>query len=92
MRHTKKNILYHELIGLRMHILEYPDQSLVGVSGIIIDETKKTLLIETMEGLRKRILKEHGVYEIWLPSGGKVIIRGSKILGTPEERLKRIVK
>ncbi len=92
MKHTRKNIFYHELIGLNIHILEHTDPSLACVRGIIVDETQKTLLIQTIEGKRKRVLKEHGVYEIQLPTGEKVVIRGYQILGRPEDRLKNIVK
>lgn len=92
MRYTRKNIFFHELIGLKTRILEHIDPSLVSVEGVIIDETQKTLVIETSEGRRKRVLKEHGVYEIQLPTGEKVVIRGYQILGRPEDRLKNILK
>ncbi len=92
MKHSRKNLVYHELIGLRVRVVEHIDPSLVGVSGIVVDETQKTLLVETKEGRRKRILKEYGVYEFRLPSGEKAIIRGFEILGRPEDRLKQIEK
>ncbi len=92
MRITRRNIFYHELMGLRIRIIEHSDPSLVGVKGIIVDETLKTLVIETPDQRRKRVLKEYGVYEIRLPNGEKVIIRGAQILGRPEDRLKNIVK
>ncbi len=92
MKHTRKNIIYHELIGLNVKILEYPDPSLVGVTGRIIDETQKTLLIETPSGRRVRVLKLHSVLLIMLPNKEKVIIRGARILARPEERVKKIRK
>ncbi len=93
MRHTRKNIFYHEIIGLKVRIIEHSDPSLVGVVGRIVDETQKTIVIETLSGKRKRVLKEHGVYEIRLPHREeKVIIRGFEILGRPEDRLKNILK
>ncbi|MCD6300679.1 MAG: ribonuclease P protein subunit [Staphylothermus sp.] len=92
MKHTKKNIFYHELIGLDIKIVEYPDRNLVGLTGKIIDETQKTLLIEMSNGKRVRIFKFHGVFQITLPNKEKVIIRGVQILGRPEERLKNIVR
>ncbi len=92
MKHTKRNILYHELIGLRVKILEYPDPSIAGLEGMVIDETEKTLLIEKPGNGRVRIFKVHGVFEFMLPSGEKVIIRGARILARPEERLKKILR
>ncbi len=90
MRHTRQNIFYHELIGLKIRVLDYPDPSLRGLEGRVLDETKYTLLIETGRGRRVRILKLHGVFQFMLPNGEKVIIRGAKILARPEERLKKI--
>jgi ribonuclease P protein subunit POP4 len=92
MRHTRRNIFYHELIGLNVKILEYPDQSLVGLTGRVIDETLKTLVIETSSGRRVRILKANAIFQFMLPSKEKVIIRGVQILGRPEDRLKNIVR
>ncbi len=73
-------------------MLEYPDPSIVGLEGLVIDETMKTLLIEKDNGRRIRIYKVHGVFEFMLPTGEKVIIRGARILARPEERLKKIRK
>ncbi len=92
MKHTRKNIFFHELIGLEICILEHSDPSLVSVCGTIVDETAKTIVIETKKGVRKRVYKEHGVYAIWLPNREKVIIRGNQILGRPEDRLKKMLK
>lgn len=92
MRHTRKNIFYHELIGLQIKIIEYPDKQLLGLLGYVIDETQKTLLIETSSGRRVRILKANGVFQFMLPNREKVIIRGVQILGRPEDRLKNIVR
>jgi len=92
MRITRKNIYFHELIGLKITVLDYPDPSIAGVSGRIIDETRKTLLIETSKKRIIRLLKQKGVFEITLPTGEKVIIRGSQILARPEDRLKNMIK
>ncbi len=92
MKHSKRNIIFHELIGLRVRILEYPDSKLIGLSGKVLDETLKTFLIETKDKRIVRVLKEHGLFEFMLPDGEKVIIRGAKILARPEDRLKNIIK
>ncbi len=92
MKHTRRNIFYHELIGLNVKILEYPDRNLVGLCGKVIDETFKTLVIETSSGRRIRILKANAIFQFMLPSKEKVIIRGVQILGRPEDRLKNIVR
>lgn len=41
-----KNIFYHELIGLELKVVDSLNKSLIGLSGIVVDETRNTLLIE----------------------------------------------
>ena len=43
---SSKNIFYHELIGLELKVVDSSNPSLIGLMGTVIDETKKTLLIE----------------------------------------------
>ncbi|MEM1693117.1 MAG: ribonuclease P protein subunit, partial [Ignisphaera sp.] len=45
MKHTLKNIIYHELIGLNILVLSHSDKSLIGRKGTIVDETMYTLKI-----------------------------------------------
>ncbi len=90
VRHTRKNIYYHELIGLETEIIEYPDRKLVGLKGRVLDETLKTLLIETPDRRIIRVFKEHGVFRFITPHKVRVIVKGVKIIGRPEDRLKKI--
>ena len=46
---SSKNIFYHELIGLELKVVDSSNPSLIGLSGTVIDETKKTLLVEVKE-------------------------------------------
>ncbi len=89
MRHSPRNLKFHELIGLRVKVVSHSDPSVVGVEGVVIDETKNTLVVEA-DGKRKRILKLYGIFEFVLPSGVKVRVDGTEILGRPEDRLKRV--
>ena len=43
---SSNNIFYHELIGLELKVVDSSNDSLIGISGTIVDETKKTFLIE----------------------------------------------
>ena len=92
MRHTRKNIYFHELIGLDIEILEYSDPKLVGLKGRVLDETLKTFLIETSDGRIIRVFKEHGVFRFITPHKLRVIVKGYRIVGRPEDRLKKIVR
>ncbi|ADC46711.1 ribonuclease P subunit P29 [Methanobrevibacter ruminantium M1] len=46
---SSNNIFYHELIGLELKVVDSSNPSLIGLCGTVIDETKKTLLIEVEE-------------------------------------------
>ena len=91
MKRKPQNIIFHELIGLRVEVVSHSDPSLIGIKGTIVDETRNTLIIKTPRGERKRILKLYGVFKLYLDDGVEVVIDGSSILGRPEERLKRIL-
>ena len=49
---SSKNIFYHELIGLELKVVDSSNPSLIGLCGTVIDETKKTLLIEVKTELK----------------------------------------
>ena len=91
MKITPKNILLHELIGLQVEVLSSRNPSHVGIRGTVIDETMKTLIIETEKG-RKIIEKKVATFLFKLPSGVKVKVEGKYLVGRPEDRLKRRLK
>jgi ribonuclease P protein subunit POP4 len=85
------NILFHEIIGLKVRILQYTDPQLVGVEGLVVDETLKTIIIERSNGRRIRVFKANGVFEFTLPSGELVVIKGDDLIGRPWDRLKKLL-
>lgn len=85
---TKQNVLRHELIGLEVRINNSSDPTLVGVRGRIADETRDMLVIE-QSGKPKKILKATSILTLTLPSGDEVEVDGLKLVGKPEERVKR---
>ncbi|MEM0378766.1 MAG: ribonuclease P protein subunit [Thermosphaera sp.] len=91
LKRRSSNLLYHELIGLKARILEYPDPSIKGFQGEVVDETLKTLVLS--DGSRRiRVFKENGVFMFTLPSGENVIIKGFKLLGRPWDRVKMVLR
>ena len=88
MKRTPKNILRHEIIGLKAKIVESSNPCQIGIEGTIIDETMRTILLETKRG-RKRILKDQVKLLIWLPSGTRIVVDGKELVGRPEDRLKK---
>lgn len=92
MKITPSNTLCHELIGLEVRLLQYTDPALIGLSGTIVDETLKTLVIERSDGRRLRVFKANGVFELRISGDQKVTIIGEDIMGRPWDRLKKYIR
>lgn len=91
MRITPRNILRHELIGLEAEVIDSPNKCLVGIKGLILDETRNTLLLGEPGGSKKRVLKHLAVFRIKLPDGTVVRVDSRVLVGAPEDRLKKRV-
>ncbi len=90
MRRTPKNILRHEVIGLEARIIDHPSQSLVGLSGKVVYETRNTLHIKDQGGKIRIVPKEHGRFLFKLGDKTFARVNGSRLIGRPEERLKKV--
>ncbi len=85
-----KNILLHELIGLQCTVVKSRNIAQRGISGKIIDETQKTLLLSTKKG-PKRIMKNDVVVHVTV--GDKLVeIDGKYLVSRPEDRIKKKFK
>ena len=85
---TEFNLIAHELIGLRVTISNSPDPTLVGVRGMVRDETRNMLTIEVSKRLL-RVPKNGSSFSFDLPTGQPAIISGANIQFRPEDRIKR---
>ncbi|MDD1727714.1 MAG: ribonuclease P protein component 1 [Methanospirillum sp.] len=83
---TPQNILFHELIGLDVTVVHASSPSLVGIAGLIIDETRNTVMIKTYSGL-KMVGKKGVTFRVQLPEGNVVDLDGSALLMAPEKRI-----
>ena len=83
----EKTLARYEFIGLHVKIKECKDPIWVGKSGLIIDETKNTFLIETKDK-KKIIAKKTATFEFDY-GGKKITLDGSKIAYRPEDRIKK---
>lgn len=87
---TPKNIVRHELIGLRVRIVKSSDPTHAKISGKVIDETYNTLKIETAKAAReKTIPKRNSIFIFTLPNKTKVQVDGRLLVGRPEDRIKK---
>ena len=80
------NLRKHELIGLEVAIVGSPDPSLVGVRGLIVDETRNTIVVESA-GREKRVPKQGTRFRFDVQGGLEV--DGVEILFRPEDRVKK---
>jgi len=87
---TPKNILYHNLVGLRIKVTSHPDEGLEGLSGKVVDETKSFIIVDT--GKKLVSVQKLGYLEFTLPDGKRVLVSGEALKGRPEDRLKRFLK
>lgn len=85
---TPQNLVRHEFCGLFVSIVKSTDPSQKGLKGKIIDETYKTLKIETKKGERI-IPKENCVFVFTLPNKHKVEVDGKLLVSRPEDRIKK---
>jgi len=82
-----KRLVKDELVGLPVTILECTDPSWVGRNGVIVDETKNTLLIDINQ-TKKRIAKSTATFAITY-HGTKTIVAGTRLAYRPEDRTKK---
>lgn len=87
---TPKNIIQHELIGLNCEIVKASNKYQIGIKGKIIDETMKTILLQTKVG-RKRIPKKGTTFRLSLDNC-KVDLIGDYIVVRPEDRIKKRIR
>ncbi len=82
---SPENLHAHELIGLQTEILESSNPQIVGLSGMIVDETKHMFLLRTKNGL-KLLPKNHNKWGFIL-QGQKISLSGSQLEKRSFERL-----
>lgn len=46
-RITPENLIYHTLIGLEAAVAENANPDMIGISGVVVDETRNTLVVNS---------------------------------------------
>jgi len=88
---TPENIIRHELIGLEVRIASCCNKQIMGLKGMVIDETRNAFIIDNGKN-KKMIPKDIANFQFTLPDGAIVNIDGTKLVGRPENRLKTKVR
>jgi ribonuclease P protein subunit POP4 len=84
---TYDSIVGDELIGRRVTVLECTDPSWVNQSGVIVDETQHTFLID-IGTKQKRIAKQTATFAFEYHEK-KTVVKGSRLMYRPEDRIKK---
>ena len=88
--YNNRNIVLHELIGLDVEVVGSSDASRKGIRGMVINETKNTLLVRTRSGVRT-VPKQASTFK-FVFGRSKFIVNGKEIGFRPYERLEKSFK
>jgi ribonuclease P protein subunit POP4 len=81
---SPETLTRHELVGLSVRVIEDADDR-AGVAGEIVDETTRTLIIET-DGRTKTVPKAEATFAVDLPDGGSAVVAGDRLVARPARR------
>jgi len=83
----RRDIPRRELIGLEVKVVDASNKDLIGIHGIMVNETKNTLVIEH-ENKTKTVFKDQVTLQVKM-DGNTVRIDGKMLLGRSEDRVKK---
>ena len=89
---TPETLLAHELVGLRVRVVEARNEDLVGVAGSVVEETTNTLRIEGEDasegpdGRVRTVPKAGATFEFELPAGEYATVEGRRLVSRPARR------
>ncbi len=84
---TPRNLIQHELIGLRVKVVASTNESLVGLEGKVIGETMNTIKLETDKG-EVSLQKDICTLEFQLHEKS-VQVDGALLKARPQDRIKK---
>jgi len=87
---TPENLVYHELIGLPVEVSRSTDSGRTGLRGLVVDETRNTLVIKGDRGLK--VIPKAESWFIFHLDEKKVEVDGKILAYRPEDRIKKIGK
>lgn len=80
-------LIARDWIGLKVEVVESPNECEVGIKGEVVDETENTFKIMTEKGLRI-VAKKGRSFRVWY--GERVVrVKGDLTAFKPEERIMR---
>lgn len=90
MNITPQNLIAHELIGIEARIVESKDPMLMNISGKIVYETRKMLMLN-VNGESKMIPKPITKLMLKLSDNVTCVVNGTDLVGRPEDRIQKLI-
>jgi ribonuclease P protein subunit POP4 len=85
-----KHVAKGELIGLEVGVVESGDPTLVGLEGVIVDETRNTFKIERASNGREATVPKRGQsFAFRTLEGERVQLDGEALSFAPQDRTKK---
>ncbi|MCL4382003.1 ribonuclease P protein subunit [Candidatus Marsarchaeota archaeon] len=88
--YDNKSIVLHELIGLKVEVIRSNDHFQEGIAGIVVDESKNTLTVQTKSGKHK-VIKKISIFK-FIADKNSFTVNGKEINFRPYERTKKSMK
>ncbi len=85
------DIVRHELIGLEAKVARAANKSLIGLKGVVVEESKNTLTLASRKG-KLMVPKNVATFRFTLKDGTLVEVEGYRLVARPENRLKTKVR
>ncbi|MDG6222035.1 MAG: ribonuclease P protein subunit [Candidatus Bathyarchaeota archaeon] len=85
------SVVQDEFIGLEACVAKCLNPSVVGLKGLVIDETRNTFTLSCNRE-RKVVIKDTAVFDFILSNGTGVQIDGNLMVGRSEDRLKKRIR
>jgi ribonuclease P protein subunit POP4 len=88
--YDNRNIVLHELVGLKVSVVNSSDPDQIGIRGVVVDETKNLLLIR-QNGLVKKVVKKISTFK-FIAEKNTFTVKGEEISFRPHERIEKAYK
>jgi len=82
----------HELIGLNAIVTKSKCNSISNLSGKVIDETQKMLTLLSSDEKERKVSKGSCDFQFKLSNGTVVDVKGHRLIGRPEDRIKKVFR
>ncbi len=87
---AEAELYQHEFIGMTAEVLSTPDPSQLGMTGVIVDETRNTMTLRSDESTYHTLAKGNGMKLRVQREAFDAVLDTNRIIFRPEDRVKRL--